>query len=125
MAILPGLTNEFYRSKYNSYLTVIILAYTNIFLYSLLLALAFWNIYSFLWKQKKWRIYSLSLFYFFAVCCILIRIFYAIFVVPICLNWYLFMFISTAAFKIFLGLAHIMIVLELSIRVEQSLLIYD
>ena len=67
MEILPGLTEEFWQEDFDSALTVTIMAYFGIFLYSLLLLLAMVNTYSFLMKQGKWKNYSLSLFYFFFI----------------------------------------------------------
>ena len=50
MEILPGLTEEFWQEDFDSALTVTIMAYFGIFLYSMLLLLALVNTYSFLMK---------------------------------------------------------------------------
>ena len=125
MEILPGLTTSFWQDDYDSALAVAILAYLGIVLYSLLLFLALSNTYSFLLKQGKWKIYSLSLFYFFSILCIISRILYAIFVIPIQINFYIMPFVTPAVLKIFISISHVMIMLELSIRVKQSILLYE
>ena len=49
----------------------------------------------------------------------------SIYVIEIQRNFYIWSFIAPVAFKLFVGITHIMIMSELTIRVKQSILIYE
>ena len=124
MGFLPGLEASDWDEDSKNAWQILILAYLSTVMYSILLFLALFNTYYFLIKQQRWKKYSLFLFYFFSICCCISRISYSVLVVPASQQWWITVNITPCVFKAFIAFSLMMTMIELRIRVDQSMLIY-
>ena len=106
-------------------ITVITLAYLSIILYTGMLVLEIYNVYKFLYKQKKYKVYPVSLFYALAVPCTILRIISNFLIVPDDLYMRTYTVLLPAEFKTCIGFSQILVMIELKIRVEQSMLVVE
>ena len=103
----------------NEYITIVIVVYISVVMYIALLCLVIHNIYAFLYRQKKYRNFALSLFYFLTIPCILIRFYTNIWILDLLSYVQLFPLAMPPAMKISIALSQILVMVELTISIEQ------
>ena len=96
-------------------------AYFCILIFSLLLGFALYNTWQYLLKQGKWRVFSLSMFYGLAIICLSFRILVYVLSVYVAqwLNVSLVLF--PAVLKICIGIVQVAVIVEITMRVRESL----
>ena len=82
------------------------------------------NVYFYLLKQGKYRVYPVLLFYLLAIPCTIMRI-YSDFYIVLLDIYFLFGGNFPAALKACIGLTQILMVVELTIRVKQSTIVFS
>ena len=98
-----------------------ILVYVSIILYSALFCLEIHNSYKYLWLKRKYKVFPVCLFYVISIPATVFRIYENIWIVKICAyeeNWTLVM---PSIFKLCVGISQILVMVELTIRIEQSM----
>ena len=104
--------------------TVIIAYLTTAFFISILL-LAVWNTYHFLYKLQKYKVYPLLLFYILSYVDIFLRIYHSIWMVTVNEYKQIFAVIGVMWIKVCIGITQVLVMTELTIRIEQSMRVYD
>ena len=96
-------------------------AYLCILLFTLLLAFALYNTWAYLIRQGKWRVFSLSMFYALTIICLTFRILVYVMSVYVAqwLNVALVLF--PAVIKICIGIVQIAVIVEITMRVRESM----
>ena len=115
MKFLPRVDTESdaYGMDLKQDITVIILTYISIFLYSTMFGLEIYNMYKFLYKQGKYKIFPLTLFYTLATPVTVLRIMMNIWIVPDAMYDLLAFDVLPADFKICIGFSQILVMIEL------------
>ena len=126
MKLLPGIDteNSVYGMSHQQDITIAILAYISILAYLGMLCLEIHNVYFYLLKQGKYKVYPVLLFYLLAIPCTIMRI-YNDFYITLTDIYFLFIGNFPAAIKACIGLTQILMVVELTIRVKQSTIVFS
>ena len=122
MKLIPSsdITDGTNGMDFNQNLTVAILAYASVLLYSSLLCLEIHNLYRYIYLKKRFEIFPLSLFYGLSVPCTIFRIIMNIWIIDIVQYANIFVQGTPAVIKMCIAFSQILVMVELTIRVEQS-----
>ena len=90
-------------------------------MFILLLSFALYNTWKYLIKQGKWRVFSLTMFYILTILCIVTRIFVYILTVYIAEWFNCSLVLFPAVIKICIGIVQIAVMIEITMRVKESL----
>ena len=127
MTYLPGLdTNDdcIAMTQGQAVITACI-CYTTAALFVSIFLLALWNTYFFLYKQRKYKVYPILLFYVLSYTCIMLRIYHSIWMVTVLEYDQIIAVIGVTWVKFCIGIIQILVMTELTIRIEQSMHIYE
>ena len=122
MKLLPCVdtSTDMFKLDTSRDITVAVLIYISLIAYSLMLALEIHNVYFYLLKQGKYKVFPLTLFYALVIPCTLIRIYYNFNLA--CSAAYILLYeLFPSLFKICIGFTQILIMTELTVRVDQSM----
>lgn len=90
-------------------------------MFILLLSFSLYNTWKYLIKQGKWRVFSLTMFYILTILCIVTRIFVYILTVYIAEWFNCSLVLFPAVIKICIGIVQIAVMIEITMRVKESL----
>ena len=96
-------------------------AYFCSLMFALLLSFTLYNTWMYLIKQGKWRVFSLSMFYALTILCLVIRIIVNVMTEYIALMFSCALVIFPAVIKICIGVVQIAVMIEITMRVKESL----
>ena len=127
MKPLPGLNVHDSCIKFNSgeVIGATLIAYLVTAIFIFLLYITVWNTYNFLIKQRKYKVYPLLLFYILSYADILLRIYHSFWMVDVIEYQQIFAVIGVMWIKVCIGIAQILVIVELTIRIEQSMRVYE
>ena len=123
MKLLPGIdfSNLDYQLTPSEGIIIVSIAYFSITVYTIMLILECHNVYYYLIKQHKYRVIPMTLFYLFAIPCCMVRIWMNIYIVPGDALFNPFFAFCPACLKICIGMAQILVMIELHMRVKQTI----
>ena len=123
MKLLPGIeyNNLDYDLTKSQAITIAVISYFSIAAYSFLLTFECHNVYFFLYRQRKYKVYPVALFYAFAIPCSITRIWVNCDIVRMVAFLNPLLEFVLADLKICIGLTQILVMIELNIRLRQTL----
>ena len=96
-------------------------AYICTLMFILLLSFAVYNTWHYLIKQGKWRVFSLSMFYALTIICLATRIFVNVLAIYIGKWFNVSLVLFPAVIKICIGIVQIAVIIEITVRVKESI----
>ena len=103
----------------------VIISYITTAIFISILVLAIWNTYYFLYKLRKYQVYPLFLFYILSYTDIFLRIYHSFWMVTVFEYKQIFAVIGVMWTKVCIGITQVLVMTELTIRIEQSMRVYD
>ena len=120
--LLPSLNYpDNYQYTPTETLWIITSAYIVAALHFALLMFALYNIWNYLYRQQKWRVFSLSMFYVLILGGLTIRIYVTILINVAQSKPVILYYLLPMAVKMSLGLVQILIIIEITLRVRESI----
>ena len=124
MKLLPDLDtdNNEYQMSSGQAITLTIVIYISLTLYTIMLLLGIHNVYYYLLKQGKYNVYPLCLFYTLVMPNAIVRIVQN-FTIVHTMAYFMMQAFIPAILKTCIGISQILILTELIIRIDQSMLL--
>ena len=123
MKLLPGLDLQIDTGKMTEKQahTIVVLVYISVLLYSAMLVLEVFNTYKYLYVKKRYKAFPVLLFYVLSIPSTIFRIYENIFIIEIVMYQYAWLVMMPALFKICISFSQILVMLELTVRINQSM----
>ena len=123
MRLLPGLDLQISTGKMTQKQahTIAVLCYIAVVVYLAMLALEAFNTYKYLYLKKRYKAFPVLLFYILSIPSTMFRIYENIFIVEIVMYQYPWLVMMPALFKVCISFSQILVMLELTVRINQSM----